>query len=98
MGPTRADNHWQAQTRTGFAAAEFVIGWAAQQATCPTGKTSASWTQAIDRFKNHVIKIKFGKTDCRTCPASGLCTRSHLPRRTITIQPQAQHEAQLAGR
>jgi hypothetical protein len=98
IGPTRADNHWQAQTGTGFAAAEFVIDWAAQQATCPTGKTSASWTAAIDRFKNHVIKIKFGKTDCRTCPASALCTRSHPPRRTITIRPQAQHEALLAGR
>lgn len=98
IGPTRADNHWQAQMDTGFAAANFVIDWATQQATCPSGKTSASWTPAIDRFKNHVIKIKFGKTDCRACPQSALCTRSHPPRRTITIRPQAQHEALLAGR
>jgi transposase len=98
IGPTRADNHWQAKGETGFAASEFVIDWKAQQATCPTGKTSASWTPAIDRFKNDVIKIKFAKGDCRACPSSALCTRSHPPRRTITIRPQAQHEALLAGR
>ena len=98
IGPTRADNHWQAKTGTGFAAAEFVINWEAQQATCPSGKTSASWTPAIDRFKNHVIKMKFAKADCQACPSSALCTRSHPPRRTITIRPQAQHEALLAGR
>lgn len=84
MGPTRADNHWQAKTETGFAAAKCVIDWAAQQATCPSGNTSASWTPAIDRFKSHVIKIKFAKADGRACPHSALCTRSHPPRRTIT--------------
>jgi transposase len=98
IGPTRADNHWQSKTGTGFAASEFVIDWKAQQATCPAGKTSASWTPAIDRFKNDVIKIKFAKADCRACPSNALCTRSHPPRRTITIRPQAQHEALLAGR
>jgi transposase len=98
IGPTRADNHWQAKTGTGFAASEFVIDWDAQQATCPNGKTSASWTPAIDKFKNHVIKIKFAKVDCRACPSSALCTRTHPPRRTITVRPQAQHEALLAGR
>jgi hypothetical protein len=100
IGPTRADNHWQAKGETGFAASAFVIDWKAQQATCPAGKTSASWTPAIDRFKNNVIKIKLAKADCLACPSNALCTRSHPPRRTITTRrgPQAQHEALLAGR
>jgi transposase len=98
IGPTRADHHWQAKSGMGFAASEFVIDWTAQQATCPAGNTSASWTPAIDRFKSDVIKIKFASADCRACPKSALCTRSQPPRRTITIQPQAQHEALLAGR
>jgi len=76
IGPTRADNHWQAKSGAGFAASEFVIDWAAQQATCPTGKTSARWTPAIDRFKNDVIKIKFTSADCRACPSRTRCTRS----------------------
>lgn len=98
MGPTRADTHWQAKTGTGCAASDFVMDWAAHQATCPAGKTSASWTPAIDRFKTAVIKIKFASADGRACPRSARCTRSKPPRRTITIRPQAQHEALRAGR
>jgi transposase len=98
IGPTRGDNHWQAKAGAGFAARDFVIDWQHQVATCPQGKTSLSWTPALDKFKNHVVKIKFGKTACRDCPVSAQCTRSTPPRRTITIRPQAQHEALLAGR
>ena len=98
IGPTRGDNHWQAKAGAGFAARDFVIDWEQQTATCPQRKTSLSWTPAIDKFKNHVIKIKFGKADCRDCPVSAQCTRVTPPRRTITIRPQTQHEALLAGR
>ena len=62
------------------------------------GKTSTSWSPAIDHFKNQVIKIKFGTTDCHPCPSRGLCTHASPPRRTITVRPQVQHEALLAGR
>jgi hypothetical protein len=98
IGPTRGDNHWQAKHGEGFAARDFTIDWEHQQAMCPMGHTSNSWTPAIDKFKNHVIKIKFATTDCQVCPCSDKCTRSTPPRRTITIRPQAQHEALLAGR
>jgi transposase len=98
IGPTRGDNHWQAKAGAGFAARDFVIDWEHQTATCPQGKTSLSWTPAVDKFKNQVIKIKFGKTACQNCPVSAQCTRSTPPRRTITVRPQAQHEALLAGR
>lgn len=98
IGPTRGDNHWQAKDGEGFAARDFRIDWEQQQAICPMGKPSNSWTPAIDRFKNEVIKIKFATTDCQVCPSCDKCTRSTPPRRTITIRPQAQHEALLAGR
>jgi len=98
IGPTRSDNHWQAQEGTGFAAANFAIDWDHEQATCPEGQVSSSWTPAVDRFKNEVIKIKFGAAACGVCPSAARCTRSHPARRTITIRPQAQHEALLAGR
>lgn len=35
------------------------VKWQAQQAACPEGHTSISWTPAIDNRKNEVIKIKF---------------------------------------
>jgi hypothetical protein len=98
IGPTRGDNHWQAKERAGFAARDFAIDWERECATCPEGKTSNSWTPAIDRFKNEVIKIKFSTADCQACPSQARCTRSTPPRRTITIRPRAQHEALLAGR
>jgi hypothetical protein len=98
IGPTRSDNHWQAQAGAGFAARDFVIDWEQQTVTCPQGNSSSSWTAAVGKFKNHVIKIKFGKRACRECSVSAQCTRTLPPRRTITIRPQAQHEALLAGR
>jgi hypothetical protein len=98
IGPTRGDNHWQATEGSGFAARDFTMDWEHQQAMCPAGKGSNSWTPAIDRFKNEVIKIKFATTDCQACMSQTSCTRSTPPRRTITIRPRAHHEALLAGR
>jgi transposase len=98
IGPTRGDNHWQAKDGEGFAARDFTIDWAQQQAICPMGKPSNSWTPAIDKLKNQAIKIKFATTDCQVCPSCEKCTRSTPPRRTITLRPQAQHEALLEGR
>ena len=98
IGPTRSDNHWQAKEGTGFAAADFAIDWEQQEAICPGGKASVSWTPAIDKSKNHVVKIKFTTTDCQACPFRAQCTRSSPPRRTITLRPQPQHQALLAGR
>jgi hypothetical protein len=52
VGPTRPDVKWQAQQQTGFDAGHFAIDWQAEQATCPEGHTSISWTPAIDNRKN----------------------------------------------
>lgn len=98
IGPSRNDNGWQANLGAGYAAADFSINWEYQRATCPMGRTSTSWSSAIDYFKNWVIKIKFGTTDCQPCPSRSPCTRASPPRRTITVRPQAQHEALLEGR
>ena len=98
IGPTRSDNQWQAKEGAGFAAQNFVIDWEHEQATCPEGQVSSSWTPAIDRAKSEVIKIKFGMAECGSCPSAARCTRSHPARRMITIRPQAQHEALRAGR
>ncbi|MBO0794287.1 MAG: transposase, partial [Ktedonobacteraceae bacterium] len=84
IAPTRADHKWQAKERQGFDAGSFQFDWEAQKATCPAGRKSLSWTPAIDRRDNRVIKIKFSIKDCRLCPVKAHCTTA--PRRTITIR------------
>jgi transposase len=96
IAPTRADHKWQAKERQGFDAGSFQVDWEAQQATCPAGRKSLSWTPAIDRRDNQVIKIKFSMKDCRPCPLKAHCTTA--PRRTITIRMQEHHQALQAVR
>jgi transposase len=99
-GPTRPDQRWQAQAGEGFDAAHFAIDWEREQATCPAGKASLSWTPAIDNRKNRVIKVKFSTKDCGPCPDRARCIRSikKYQRRTITIRPKEAYEALQAGR
>jgi transposase len=98
VGPTRDDYHWQAREDTGFAVAHFRIDWENERATCPEGHTSLSWTSAVDKGTNRVIKIKFSSRDCRPCPSRARCTRSQKhPRRTITVRaPEEYHALQRA--
>ena len=100
LGPTRADYHWQARQATGFAAAQFRVDWQRQEATCPAGHTSISWTPAVDKRTNEVIKIKFSTSDCGPCPSRERCTRSQkrYPRRTITVRREAEYQALQAAR
>ncbi len=78
VGPTRSDYHWQAREGTGFAAAFFAVDWEKRHAICPAGHTSISWTPAVDKRTNQVIKIKFSSRDCRPCPHRSQCTRSQV--------------------
>jgi transposase len=91
LGPVRGNYHRQAQEGQGFAAQDFTIDWASLQATCPVGNTSISWTPAIDKRTNAVIKIKFSMRDCKRCVHRVQCTTG--PRRTITIRPKDQYLA-----
>lgn len=98
LGPTRSNLRWQSKAGKGFAADDFTVDWQQQIVTCPEGKTSSSWTPAIDGRDNAVIKIEFSRTDCPTCPSLHLCTRSKEKRRTITLRPEEQYQALQAAR
>lgn len=100
VGPTRADEHWQARAGEGFDAQHVHIDWHNEQATCPEVRTSIRWTPAVDKRTNDVIKIKFSTKDCGQCPSRDRCIRSRkqYPRRTLTIRPQAQFAALQAAR
>jgi transposase len=102
IGPARPDVKWQARAGQGFEAARFPIDWQRQQATCPMGRTSISWTPAVDKRTNHVIKIKFSETDCQVCPSRSLCLnpqrRTKYLRRTLTVRTEDQYRALQASR
>jgi len=98
LGPTRPDTGWQAREGQGFALYDFVIDWGAQQATCPAGQTSLHWLPALNNHGKAVIQIKFSKQICRACSVQSQCTRSTPPRRSITVRPEALHNALLQAR
>jgi transposase len=95
VGPPGNDHRWQAHEQTGYALADFRIDWHQQQAQCPQGQFSSSWSVAQAREQD-VIKIKFAYTTCGPCLARTHCTVAG--RRTLTVRPQAKFLALEAAR
>jgi transposase len=89
--PARGGNDWQSKEKQGFDSNHFAINWEAQTAQCPTNHSSASWTKAVDRYDNEVIKIKFARKDCKNCEVKEHCTKNDC--RTITVRPKEQYLA-----
>jgi transposase len=100
LGPTRLDDHWQARAGAGVDAQHFPRDWDQQQATCPAGQASTSWTPAVEKRGNAVIKGKVSSTACRRCDHGAPCVRSTKrdPRRTLPIWPQPPDHALQAAR
>ena len=100
LGPAPVDSQWQAQTKHGIDASQFVLDWEHKQATCPEGHTSHSWASLSDKRHPELVKIQFSTTDCGSCPrlSDGVHSMSKYPRRTLTVRPQAQHAALQAAR
>ena len=58
LRPVAAERGWQARAGQGYAAAQFVIDWEAERATCPQGKPSVAWTLADDADGHPVVIIQ----------------------------------------
>jgi transposase len=95
VGPTAQDHRWQAQEHKGYALPDFFIDWQHEQARCPQGQISSSWTPTKTRNQK-VIKIKFGYATCGACPVRALCT--HSRQRTLTVRRREAHVALEAAR
>lgn len=93
IGPVRPDVSWQAKSADGYDLSQFQIDWENQRATCPEGKASQCWTASKDAWNNPTIRVKFSRTDCRLCPNRDRCTKSKSEPRSLTLRPQAEHEA-----
>jgi transposase len=95
VGPTAQDHRWQAREQNGYALTDFSIDWEHEQARCPQGQTSSSWTPTRTR-NQEVIKIKFGYATCGACPVRAQCTQSR--QRTLTVRRREAYFALEAAR
>ncbi|MER5918369.1 transposase [Streptomyces sp. NPDC001982] len=90
--PVLLDTSRQAKAREGFAADDFTIDWPAQQATCPAGKTSATWNPAVQNGISKTV-VTFAALDCIPCPFNEQCTSARSNRRQLSLQPRELTEA-----
>lgn len=98
IGPVTTDHQWQAQTEDGFDLTQFTIDWAAQRVTCPRGQQSVRWCQTETARGRTMVHIDFAAAACAACPVRARCTRAPTAPRSLTLQPQAEHEAIQAAR
>ena len=95
VGPTAKDYRWQAREQNGYALSDFSIDWEREQARCPQGQISSSWTPTHTRNQD-IIKIKFGFATCGACPVHAQCTKAR--RRSLSVRRQEAHFALVAAR
>jgi transposase len=98
LGPVYVDRGWQAQDGTGYDLRYFSIDWEARVVTCPQGQRSVRWSVTRTARQRTMIHVDFARAACAACPARELCTRATTVPRTLTLQPQAEHEAIQAAR
>lgn len=98
IGPVRPDVSWQAKDEQAYDISQFSIDWEAQQATCPLGNISSSWTTRRDNWNNPVVSIKFSHKDCRDCEGRSRCTKAKTAPRHMTLRPEREHQALQAIR
>jgi transposase len=90
VSPMLLDHSAQARAGAGYDQASFTIDFDAQQATCPQGATSSSWSPANQRGTDTIV-VSWSVTTCKHCPAKALCTKGS--RRQLTICPREEHQA-----
>ncbi len=94
VGPTRPKVNWQTRENTGYSVENFDIDWDARVVTCPQGVTTTStWNPMKETNGTEAFVVRFPAKACRDCQARSLCTRRATKPRSLTVRPQAQHEA-----
>ncbi|MFI1034469.1 transposase [Streptomyces sp. NPDC020951] len=68
-----------------------------EQAICPRGATSVSWTK-LNITDHTYLQARFADADCRPCPDRTQCTTSATGPRSIAVLPLPLHEIQMRNR
>jgi transposase len=90
VSPMLLDHSAQARAGAGYDQASFTIDFDNQQATCPQGAVSSSWSPASQRGTDAIV-VSWPATTCKPCPAKALCTKGS--RRHLSIRPREEHQA-----
>ncbi len=98
VGPPFGSYRWQHKLEHAYDLQAFVLDWDAQQAHCPQGHTSVTWTPGHDVSGDPVLRIRFARATCRAWPTRQVCTAAQDAPRQLTGRPQAHHEARQAAR
>lgn len=98
LGPAAPDRSWQARSADGLGAAQFVLDWEQQRATCPQGKASVPWLTRQDRHGNTAIQIRFAQATCASCPVRARCVQSATEPRVLLVRDRAHYEVLQAAR
>jgi transposase len=98
FGPVPPNSSWQAKAGQGFDLPCFAIDWQTQTVTCPQGRVSQSWHPGQDQNGNQIIKVQFGRADCRACDCRDLCTKSETTPRGLQFKPRIEYEALQVAR
>jgi transposase len=78
--------------------AAFAIDFDREQATCPQGAASSSWSPFTRRDGTQLINVQFPARTCRACPDKDTCTTAVRTGRQLTLHPRPVHEALTAAR
>lgn len=94
-GPIGADTTAQDGTDDkAFSQDSFTINWENQHVTCPGGRTSSQWREALSHRGTPVIRVRFSPTGCRPCPHLRDCVSSpKAVRRELTFRHHDEHQA-----
>jgi transposase len=92
LGPLLAGSGSKGQA-PGYTIDAFAIDWDRQQATCPEGATSRTWSQGTQNGVPKVV-VRFAAAACRACPARPQCTPASTRNgRQLSLHTRDLHEA-----
>lgn len=98
LGPLLAGNSPQARSG-GYTQDAFTIDWDNQQATCPQGAVSRTWSQVRSAGRQaDTIVVEFAASTCNPCPVKTNCTSSARSGRRLGLPTRQAHEARTAAR
>ncbi|MFF4277086.1 transposase [Streptomyces sp. NPDC001536] len=97
LPPALSDHSRQAKADSGFDKTAFTIDWGNEQAICPRGAMSASWT-TLNISGHTYFQARFAEADCRPCPDRARCTSSAARSRSVAVLPRLLHEIQMRNR
>ena len=90
--PVLLDTSRQAKAKEGFAAHDFTVDWAAQQAICPAGHTSTTWNPVVQEGIPKTV-VSFAAANCIPCPLRDRCTSAKSNRRQLSLHPREMTDA-----